>query len=498
MQTSNSKLLFIAIPVVFLALYYQVFFADYAYLDEAHELWNNQDDSNFYMFHVQGRWITGVLSKFAFGSVSTIEQMKWIRIAALIGWLVTTLAWSGIFRKWIGYMKLPEELHLPAVLFMACSSTTVICIAWAACFQMPIGVLAGLLSGHLLYKSLYPQKGPIQISNITLLLSLALGVVSLFTYQTTFGIFLLPFLLHYLNRKMLKPDRTLIIGLIFYIVVYIVYYMIFKQSLKAYGVQAHERASLAVFNPVDKLNFFFSKPLQQAFGLNLLFSPRLIALQILCPLIGIICLWSLVRKNKGNQLLDAIGHVLVVVGLFAFIYLPMMIAAESFDSYRTLLALNISVFIFVCHCLLRILPKTFNRKIFIAIASAWLLFTGWYHYNIQFLQPVKAEYKALRSFAKANYSPATKKVDFISADRELFAHRFNMDIYRDEFGVPSTTRDWVHGPLFRQFVFEFTSDRKLADSIAVRSFEDEASYLRSKKDSNNQALLVDINKLPLE
>jgi hypothetical protein len=53
---------------------------NYAYLDEIHQLWHNDDNSNFLMFHTQGRWLTGLLFKKLFSSISTIEQLKYLKV----------------------------------------------------------------------------------------------------------------------------------------------------------------------------------------------------------------------------------------------------------------------------------------------------------------------------------------------------------------------------------------------------------------------------------
>ena len=100
MFTKSVKPLFFFIPFLFLLIYVQVFFADYAYLDEIHMLWHNNDNSNFIMFHSQGRLLSGFLYQKVFSSISFIAQLKWIRIFSLFGWILVTLLWMRFYKDW--------------------------------------------------------------------------------------------------------------------------------------------------------------------------------------------------------------------------------------------------------------------------------------------------------------------------------------------------------------------------------------------------------------
>src|SRR6476661_10790135 len=94
-----ERIAYCLIPVLFVAIYFRIFFTNYAYLDEIHQLWHNDDNSNFLMFHTQGRWLTGLLFQKLFSSISRIEQLKYLRIFSFMGWMLTTFAWGYFFRK---------------------------------------------------------------------------------------------------------------------------------------------------------------------------------------------------------------------------------------------------------------------------------------------------------------------------------------------------------------------------------------------------------------
>src|SRR5436853_5979189 len=105
MTSGNTKTLskidviaYLLIPVLFIAIYFRIFYTDYAYLDEIHQLWHNNDNSNFVMFHSQGRWLTGLLFRKLFSSITTIDQIKFLRWFSFAGWVITTFIWAAVFK----------------------------------------------------------------------------------------------------------------------------------------------------------------------------------------------------------------------------------------------------------------------------------------------------------------------------------------------------------------------------------------------------------------
>ena len=136
------------------------------------------------------------------------------------------------------------------------------------------------------------------------------------------------------------------------------------------------------------------------------------------------------------------------------------------------------------------------RKVVLGIAIAWVLVTGFYTFNFQYINPLKKEYSVLRNFFRKNYKPSVTQVYFIRADKFLFSPQFHTKVYRDEFGAPSTYRDWVPEPIIKQMIFELTENRNIAEKTTVVQFENAAIFDQSPKiiDSVN-SLLIDMNLL---
>jgi hypothetical protein len=444
------------------------------------------------MFHTQGRWLTGLLFKLFFSSISSIEQLKILRLFSLIGWIVTTLVWSGVLKRWVRLLGLPAQMWWLGSLYVVCSISVCIYIGWASCMEIFLAILAGVMGGHILFEHLNSRIGGLRITVV--LGSLALGIISLFIYQNAFGIFLIPFFLHYVKHKRVKPDRVLATGIIFYVFTYLVYYFLFKLSLSAYHLEAGSRTEIH-FDLPRKISFFFSGPFPQGFSMNLLFLARSIFSQIFYPAVFVGWLVITLRRNKHNPITGNLFFAAIVLFLLALIYLPSMIAAENFPSYRTLFPFNLAVFLLVSESLVSLFKTEGGRKLFTSAMTAWLVLTGIYTFNFQYINPLKKEYRVLRNFVRANYKPHIRQVYFIRADKFLFTPEFHTRVYRDEFGAPSTYRDWVPEPIIKQMVFEITKNKQVAQQISVIQFETAEQFEQAKIAMNDSSLLIDMNWL---
>ena len=490
----DPRVYYFLIPFLFILIYFQVFFADYAYLDEIYQLWHNDDNSNFLMFHTQGRWLTGLLFKKLFSSISRIEQLKYLRIFSFTGWMLATFAWGYFFRKWLSSLKLNQELWSLSVAYLACSISVCVYIGWASCMEVFLAVAFGLLSADILFTNLL-KGGEIRLPVKVIAGSLFFGIVSLFIYQPSFGIFLVPFFLRYIARKKARPDSIFMTGLILYFVIYIIYYFCFKYSLRGYHIEASTRTELH-FNILKKISFFFSGPFPQGFSLNLLFYAGSIFSQVFYVLVFLIWLVITFKRNSPNKFTGKIFFVGFILFLLALIYLPSMIAAENFPSYRTLFVFNLAAFLMVAGSLFSLIKKERPKKLFLLIGFAWVILTGFYTFNFQYIDPLKKEYSVLRNFFRENYKPSVTQVYFIRADKFLFSPQFHTKVYRDELGAPSTYRDWVPEPIIKQMIFELTGDRKIAERTTVVQFENATIFDQSKtKTDGINSLLVNMNLL---
>ena len=220
------------------------------------------------------------------------------------------------------------------------------------------------------------------------LTSILLGIITLFIYQTAYGMSLIPFLLHYFHRKSAKPDCVFLLGVGLHLLTYGIYYILFKESLEAYNLEASTRTAINL-NILSKVSFFFAGPLPQGFSLNLLFSARSVFSQVFYPLVIIIWIFSIFKRNKENSIAGNLLFIAVILITLAIIYLPLMIATEDFPSYRTLLAFNLAVFLIVAESILFLIPANKARNRFALVAILCLIVTGIYTFNLQYVNPLK-------------------------------------------------------------------------------------------------------------
>ena len=483
------------IPVLFVAIYFRIFYTNYAYLDEIHQLWHNDDNSNFVMFHSQGRSLTGLLFEKLFSSISTIDQLKLLRWFSFSGWVIATLTWAIVFKTWVERLNLAKELWLLSVVYIVCCISVCVYIGWASCMEVFLAVIFGLLSTHIAFINLFGQRGRGRLIGRVVPATLIFGIISLFIYQPAFGIFLLPFFLRYTQSGKVRPDRIVIIGIGFYLAVYVIYYLVFKYVLRAYHLEASTRTEIH-FNILKKISFFFSGPFPQGFSMNLLFYAGSIFSQVFYPAVFLLWLIFSFKRNRWKNFAHFIFFVAFIFLMLALIYLPSMIAAENFPSYRTLFVFNLTVFLMVADSLFYLVKKERPRKIVTSLGIVWLLLTGFYAFNMQYIIPLKKEYRVLRRFFEMNYNPSMTSVYFIRADKFLFSPEFHTKVYRDELGAPSTYRDWVPEPIVKQMILEITGKRTLAEKTLVKQFENRIAFDQSATlVADTNSLVIDMNLL---
>lgn len=490
----TSKHLFTIIGIAILAsflIYYPVFFAEYAFTDEAHQLWYNNDGSNFIMFLNQGRLITGWLIDGAFGNMDSVSDIKWLRIFSFATMIVFIVLFAVLSKKLFDDLNIDRKVWALSVVFIPCSLSAAIYVGWASCAEIFLATLAAFLSGYFLFIKVNSKETYLKISTLTLVVSLFFAMCSLFTYQTAFGFFLLPFFLYFIKNKTAKIDRTIIIGAGFYFVCYIVYYFLFKYSLKVYNVPPSTRATINI-DPLGKLSFFFSYPLAQAFSFNFLYNARSVLSQVFYPVVILLWLISLFvqigKKNAGK----IIGHMLICFSLLILAYLPLMISIESFASYRTMFALNFLVFVMVCDFMILFFKSKRTRSIVTLAAGFIFCAVAFYNYHINFSKPVEKEYVALSSYFMDNYKEGTETIFFVRPPVNLFKPAFGVNYYTDEFGYPSTEKDWTGEPLMKQLLYEKTKSREKAKQVLIDISSATESPTFSATDTSAKVLVINM------
>ena len=465
-----------------LLIFFPLFNTTYFYTDEITQLWFYGKDPSFAMFVPQGRFLNHILFRTLYGAIDTIAQLQRLRLFALAGWLLSIPAWYKILSRVSRDEGLPPQLPFLAVLYLTTSLPFSISIQWAACMELFIANTCGLLAGYFVYR--YERWGWIP--------AFLLGLVSLFFYQNGFGCYLLPFFLQFVVRQ--TVSRKLLRPLLIYFSVYLVYFLLFKTGLHAlYHVDAVERTALAG-NPLNKLLYLLGKVLPGAFYFNVVVQESAIAGRIVYLLIAGGCLFAScwwLSRSTGKDIGQLFRYALTLLAAFIGIYLPSMIVRENYASNRTLLALDMAVFLWVFVSLLRIIPKENWRTTLFVLAGLGFAGIGWNNFRNIFLRPATDEYVALRTFMDNNYNSNIVTIDYIRSSEDQVRKFYHLSSSWDEYGFSSSYFAWVPESVTRQLVYERTGSRAVAEKLQIRVWASRQAWQTFGLQETKGELLID-------
>ena len=486
---------FIALLVLVIAvliIYYPVFYSEYLYTDEATQIWLSAKKLNYETSVPQGRYISYLIFEWLFRSIITIKGVINARLFSLFGWIVCLPVWYLIINKVSLKNQLPKVLVFVSILYLVCMPPFAIYVGWAACMQMFIACTSGLLAGYILYEGIKYQGNTIHISTSVMLSSIILGNIALFTYQNGFGCFFIPFFIQFIASK--KITKPIYLGILFSIFIYFIYFILYKYTLSSHSVIVSSRSSLTT-NPIDKLLFLLNRPLNNAFHFTLLFNEKSIAGFIVYILFGAIWLVLHLINQKAKSIKNHFIYLGGLLTFFILIYLPSLIVKENFASHRTMFALDLVVFIMLAETIFSFIKPPKSANIFAGLISIFMVANAWYNFNIQFLNPITAEYVQIRQFVDKNYDTGIHIIYYIQPKENAFENKYKIIQSWDEFGVPSAAKSWTVEPLIKQLIFEKTSNRTIAENTVVKRLESKDDLKISNDSIANKILLIDMSNL---
>lgn len=480
----STRLLFwAALSLYFIFISYETLTSDYLFTDEAFMFWHQPDNHLVFKIWVSiGRIVSAWVKEWMFGASKTVADIKYIRFCSVIQCFLATLSLSYVLRRLQkNGLAFPDGLIYCTVAFFAASLSSLVLIGWAVCTDFFIPVILSLFVGLFLYGS--RLKGRIW-------LAIGMGIIALFIYQPMYPFILLPFYGVFLLNKDGRFTRSMLRSLLIFFVALGVYYLLFQWSLKLTDVSSANRTNLG-FRPLDRLSFFFSFPLNQAFVANAFFFPRSILSQAIMPvlMLGWVLYTFLTRRGQ------VVRNLLYLAGMFAWWmlgYIPQLIAQESFGPYRTMIVFSVMVFLMMGDVVFTLVKKESNRKIVTAVVVLLLLIRGGYVYKNYIADPLAFEYKALRTNLRDHYKTSTKEVVFILAKEDDFHASFGVGPQKDELGMPSTFKDWTPEALVKQIVTEMTGSRATAEALKVDVVLDLAAVKDQSALKDPNVLIIDM------
>ena len=476
----STRLLFWgALSLYFLFIGYEALTSEYLFTDEAFMFWHQPDNHLVFNIWVSiGRIFSGWVKDWMFSASKTIADIKFIRFCTVLQCFLATLSLSYVLRRLQkSGLAFSDGLVYCTVAFFAASLSSLVLIGWAVCTDFFIPIILSLFAGLFLYESVIkagslpqgggslPERGrpPIAIAGVSL--AILLGVCSLFIYQPMYPFILLPFYGVFLLRKDGRMTRGMLVALVIFFVALGIYFLLFQWSLKATGVSSAHRTSLG-FDPLDRLSFFFSFPLNQAFNVNAFFFPRSVLSQAIAPVL--LLTWVLYTFfSRRGQAVRNLRYLAGMIVWWMLGYLPQLIAQESFGPYRTMIVFNIMVFLLMGDVVFTLVKEERTRKILTAAVVVLLLVRGGYVYKNYIADPLSYEYKIVRGNIRDHYTTGTREVVFILAPEDGFQSSFGIEPQKDELGMPSTYKDWAPEGLVKQIVTEMTGSKGEGEALKV-------------------------------
>jgi hypothetical protein len=288
--------------------------------------------------------------------------------------------------------------------------------------------------------------------------------------------------------------RFIFIGIGGYLIISLIYYLIFKQHLKSMGIEASGRTSVHI-NVFDKIKFLMGKAMSSSFHFTFLVNEKSIAGRIIYLIMFVASMAAYQLHLKGFQFLQRIKQLALILLLLFLVYLPSLIVKENYASNRTLLALNMAVFLFVIITIAGISVRSKTLKLVLITASVLFIVNAWYNLHVLFLRPVTKEYVILRNAIDRGYKLGIDTVFFVRPMENTFEKKYGITRSWDEFGVPSSFFNWVPEFFVKQVVFEKTRDRALAEKLVVKNWLGTSEYLTAGEKASATTLVINADQL---
>lgn len=338
LDARQGNCLIFAVPLVIAAVVYSAYSAvllsNFGVLDDYLFLFNaivgNNDTVTLLIG--AGRPLNAILLNFGFSSARSVENLAILRGVTLVGiWL---LGCSFFYFSRLHRIGLVPSLAIACGIILLPSFQ--VYASWAQHFTTPFAGTSALLSAYILTPvcSLYKRSRSLAVIFSTLFL-----LISILVYQPIAMLFCTGILISLIGSSNLKltwsPSRLIDLAMVFGAAM-LVGYLVFK--LGQYNFPSGSSRYGLVQNIDEKLKWFFSEPLANAFSL---FSIRTNAVVITGVVVVMLAgVFSLFKK------LDA--HTAFLVSIFGFFcligsYIPNLATAENWASYRSTGALGASV-----------------------------------------------------------------------------------------------------------------------------------------------------------
>jgi len=327
-----------------------------------------------------GRPLLGVTFWLLPEESTSFAYFRGLRAFSIAGFLLFIAAlYTTVLRR-----MLPAPAALVAALGCLTLPTFQVCAAWSTTYPLPWACLLSLAAGGMV-RGVFEREN-IGIRGIgRLAAALMLELAALATYQPCamcFWLVLLPVVcdIRFLRAPARRSTayRTAACGFI----ALATYFVLFKLSAYTGLFTPLPRASFET-DVVGKFAWFVSKPLVRSLAVWGVYEWRNVGVAAAAAFIAM-ALVGYHRRVAGSS--DSapsatlrVWQATIVVGLVLLAYLPVLLVAEDWASYRSMIALSTTVYILVALAIYQVLgvvPERYRRVAAIAACLAPLVALG--------------------------------------------------------------------------------------------------------------------------
>jgi hypothetical protein len=436
---SLSDFSWLAILLALLCLVYlPCLIARYAFMDDYALLYGAREDfwQTVSTFLSGGRPFFGYPVTFLYWQIAAIDNVWIMRLIGLIG-----LESLGVFLFWFsirsGWSRLGAFILSAGILTLPAWT---IYVSWAICCLFGfVWVISGIAVA-LLDDSW--QLHPLSGRAARAIISVALIVVALFTYQPAACAIWLFFVVYLLGKETsvsLQIYCFLRVALCFLIACGI-FYLLFKM----YG-HMQPRAALET-NFLSKLTWFFKQVLPRGFSFGWLGLPEKYCRRTELVLFGAALIVLRYKSNIRRLIMvAALVPCCLVLGFTASI-----ITSDRWPTFRSTVVVYSIVFVILAFVLIHALQLLSSRPIVQKAAAGLVVLAtcalAAFNLNHYVLYPQVTELAMVTS--------QVRRTDFNDVDRITVVPAVDGDsvagrVFFDEFGQPSTAKSWVWEPILR-------------------------------------------------
>lgn len=257
--------------------------------------------------------------------------------AATFVWLL----WQTVLRRF-----LPERAALPATLGCLALPTFHFCIGASTAYPIVLAACASLGAGALaVFVLCYAANSTTRVTTVGLAVAALLELACLATYQPAAMCYWLALTPVAMDARFLsdvgfrkRATGAFAVGA----AAIAIYFGVFKLAATLHWIESPVRAGLTT-DVVGKLAWFIEKPLLRALSLWGLYEWRYV---VACGAVCVLVFGArAVVNRRGEAGYPSVARLLTLSSLLMLCYAPVLATAESWPSYRSLVALSVFVYV---------------------------------------------------------------------------------------------------------------------------------------------------------